>query len=45
VPEFARELKFDMAITVVIGLAGIALGWRIRRMKRGSKEKFLKKDR
>jgi len=35
VPEFARELKFDMAISIVIGLAAIALGWRIKHMKQG----------
>ena len=35
VPEFARELKIDMAFSVVIGLAGIVFGWRLRRMKRG----------
>jgi hypothetical protein len=34
-PELERELKFDMAISAVIGLAGIAFGWRLRRMKRG----------
>jgi hypothetical protein len=34
-PDLVRELKFDMAVSVVIGLVGIALGWRIRHMKRG----------
>jgi hypothetical protein len=28
----------------VIGAGTIALGWRIRRMTKGSKEKLLKKD-
>jgi vacuolar-type H+-ATPase subunit I/STV1 len=35
VPEFARELKFDMAITVVIGLGAVVLGLRLRHVKRG----------
>jgi hypothetical protein len=34
-PELAREVKFYTAISAVIGLTGIAFGWRLRRMKRG----------
>ena len=34
-PELDRDLKYIMAISAVIGLAGIVSGWRIRRMKRG----------
>jgi hypothetical protein len=31
----AREVGIAMAIFAVIGLTGIAFGWRLRRMKRG----------
>jgi hypothetical protein len=34
-PDLVRQLKYGMAISAVIGLTGIALGWRLRRMKRG----------
>jgi len=44
-PEFANELKFDMVISAVIGLVGIALGWRMRYMKSGSNGKLLQKTR
>jgi len=34
-PGLVRELEIDMAISAAIGLAGIALGLRMRRMKGG----------
>lgn len=34
--EIARQVGIAMAISVVIGLLGIALGLRIRHMKRGA---------
>jgi len=44
-PILDRELRFDMAISAVIGVGAIAIGWFIRRMKGGSKEKLLEEDR
>ena len=44
-PLLERELRFDMAISAVIGLGAIALGLRIRRMKGGSNGRLLEKGR
>jgi hypothetical protein len=32
--EVARELGIGMAISAVVGVGAIALGWRLRRIKR-----------
>jgi hypothetical protein len=44
-PILDRELRLDMAVSAVIGVGIIALGWRIRRMNCGPNGKLVKKVR
>jgi hypothetical protein len=44
-PEMVKTLRHAMAISAVLGVGAIALGWRMRRMKSGSNGRLLEKDR
>jgi len=43
--EVARDLGIGMAISAVVGVGAIALGWRLRRIRSGSNGRLLEKDR
>ena len=44
-PDLVKELEFDMAISAVIGFGAVALGLRLRRVKRGPNGKTVEEDR